>query len=130
MKANGFTLIEVMVVVAIVAILASIALPAYREYVQRSQIPEATSALSSSQARMENYFQDNRTYVGGPCPTGTTHFTFDCGAPTATTFTHTANGQGNMAGFSYSINQNGVQASATPWGNCASQWVLKRGDSC
>lgn len=130
MKKNGFTLIELMIAVAIVSILAAVALPSYREYVQRSQIPEATSALASAQARMEQWFQDNRTYAGGPCPSDTTHFQFGCGTPSDTEFTVTANGQGNLAGFSYSINQNSVQASTTPWGDCASHWVLKRGDSC
>lgn len=44
-RAQGFTLIEVMVVVAIVAILAAIAIPAYTEYVQRGRRAEAKTAL-------------------------------------------------------------------------------------
>ena len=58
-------MIEVMIVVAIVAILAAIALPNYADYVKRGKIIEATSALSDLRTRYEQFFLDNRTYVGG-----------------------------------------------------------------
>ncbi len=61
-RAPGFTLIEVMVTVAIVAILASLALPSYTDYVRRGHIPEATSNLSASNAKMEQWFQDAKSY--------------------------------------------------------------------
>src|SRR2546426_9927950 len=61
---NGFTLIEVMIVVAIVGILAAIALPNYSYYVQRSKIIEATTSLSDARQRTEQLFLDTRTYAG------------------------------------------------------------------
>ncbi len=61
-KASGFTLIEVMIVVAIIGILSAVAYPSYTEYVRRGQISEAFTNLSSFRAKMEQYYQDNRNY--------------------------------------------------------------------
>ncbi|MDN8612082.1 type IV pilin protein [Variovorax ginsengisoli] len=61
-RSTGFTLIEVMIVVAIIGILAAVALPAYNDYVRRGQIPEAFTQLSAYRAKMEQYYQDNRNY--------------------------------------------------------------------
>ena len=63
--ANGFTLIEFLIVVALVGFLLTIALPSYQDYVRRGKIGEATSELAAFRARQEQYFQDNRTYVSG-----------------------------------------------------------------
>lgn len=59
---RGFTLIELMIVVAIVAILAAIAYPSYRNYVVRTQMTKGTSFLSDFRVRLENSYADNRTY--------------------------------------------------------------------
>lgn len=132
-KANaGFSLIELMVAVAIVGILATIALPAYQDYIRRGNVPEATGGLGQGRIAMEQWFQDNRTYEGGPCPANGKNFDFDCSDPaaTATTFQIEATGKGSMAGFSYTINQDNARTSATPWGNGASCWITRKGDAC
>lgn len=125
----GFTLIEVMIAVAIVAILATVALPSYRDYIRRGNIPEATSALGQGRIAMEQWFQDNRTYVGAACPGNGANFTFACDT-TATTFLITATGAGAMAGFTYTIDQNNGRTSTTPWGDGASCWIARQGATC
>jgi type IV pilus assembly protein PilE len=134
-KALGFTLIELMVVVAVIGILASIALPSYNSYVVRGKIAEATSELSKWRNSVERYYQDNRNFTD-VCtrtgPTGTKYFTYTC-VSAAQTYTLTATGiasQG-MNGYVYTINQDNVKAT-TMFENTAvtaSCWWTKRG-SC
>lgn len=127
---SGFSLIELMIVVAIVGVLAAVALPSYSDYVTRGKLVDATTFLSDGRVKLEQFFQDNRTYAGGPCPAATKYFTFACNPLTATTYTITATGKDNLSTFSFTIDQNNAKTSATPWGNGASCWILRKGDSC
>jgi type IV pilus assembly protein PilE len=146
---NGFSLVELMIVVVVMGILMAIALPNYSDYVIRGKIPDATSALSTKRVQMEQYFQDNRSYVAGPaCNADTTtsqHFDFSCSvAGTATNFTLQAVGKSAMAGFTYRLDESGNKSTAiaapapTRWlatsptapattGGC---WVTNTGGSC
>ena len=119
-KNLGFSLIEIMIVVVIIGILAAIGVPQYSDYVMRSRITDATSALAGASVRMEQFFQDNRTYVGAcaagagsALPADTSNFTFACTNLAATTFTVTATGQNMLSGFTYSINQSNVKSSTS-----------------
>ena len=138
---RGFTLIELLVVVAIIGILSAIAIPAYGDYVLRGKLSEAFSQLSSLQLRMEQYYQDNRSYDGGtgvcgiPAPTGTTNFTYAC-TTTGQAFTYTATGVAGVGvdGFVYTINDAGTKATTTSgtaaakgWPSNASCWVRSKG---
>ncbi len=62
-KSSGFTLIELMIVVAIVGILASIAYPSYTQYVQKSKRTEAMVALMQAAQIQEKYYSQNLRYA-------------------------------------------------------------------
>jgi type IV pilus assembly protein PilE len=130
----GFSLVEVLVVVAIVGIISAIAVPQYSNYVIRGKITEATGALSELRLRAEKWFADNRTYVGfSTAISNATHFTYAC-TTTASTFTCTATGAGSMTGFVYTINEANTRATTitghSGWNNSTTCWVTKKGTSC
>ena len=61
---QGFTLLEVMIVVVIVAILTAIAVPAYSEYVTRGRLAEAYATLGGQRVRMEQFYQEQGSEWG------------------------------------------------------------------
>lgn len=130
-SASGFTLLELMIVIAIIGILASIALPNYTEYVVKGKIAEATSELSQWRNRMERFYQDNRVYTGGcaaTVPSGTEFFTYTCDAA-AQTYTLTATGVAakGVNGYVYTIDQNNSKATTQFDGttSTATCWMTK-----
>jgi len=142
-RSRGFTLIELMIVVAIVAILTTIAYPNYRDYVIRGQLTDATQGLSAVRANMERYFQDNRTYLAigaftPPCTAANVaygKFNISCPPIDATHFTATAAGIGgsNVDGFTFTVNELNAQVTtvAPPaphsFLSCPTAWVTKTG---
>jgi len=68
---KGFTLIELMIVIAIIGILAAIAIPAYQNYTIRAQVTEGLSLADDFKTAVAEYFQNNGTWPTGWAPNPT-----------------------------------------------------------
>lgn len=131
---KGFTLIELMIVVAIIGIIASIALPNYLDYIKKGHAAEATATLADARIQMEQCFQDTRSYSDAACaafctPTGQ-YFNYSCSVgPTATTYTLRADGTGDVSNFFFTVNESNDRTSQYDGvaGNC---WKQSKASSC
>ena len=113
---RGFTLIELMIVVAIIGVLAAIAFPSYTRYVERTQFNDGRTGLLAAAQLMERCYVTGMTYegcaAGGQSPEG--FYTIAVTNPTTRTFTLTATGNpgsrvtvGSPCGF-ITLNQAGL----------------------
>ncbi|WP_363797861.1 type IV pilin protein [Lysobacter firmicutimachus] len=128
---RGFTLIELMVVVAVLAIIVGIAVPTYQDSVRKSRRGQAKADLAEAAQAMERYYTINNTYVGANLSTlfsnppqspkdGTAQYaiSFD-GAVTATSFRLQAvpsatTGQSKDKCGTMTLSNTGVKGPATP----------------
>jgi type IV pilus assembly protein PilE len=134
---RGFTLVEVMVTVAIVAILSAVAVPMYRDHVTRGRLAEAFAMLGSVQPTAEQFWSNNRTYVGldglNGFPRASQNFDFALSAADAASYRVTATGKGPVQGFVFTIDQNGNRATtAAPggWTANAGCWTDRKSGEC
>lgn len=141
-KRNGFSLIEMMIVVLVIAILVAIAVPIYQRYIQESRRTSAKTGLLDVASREEKYFSTNNAYVNNLATLGYTgtgaNITVPNNAPTTdyyqitikltgtttpgSNFTATAtaiNTQASDACGNYTLTDLGVQGnSVTPNTGC------------
>ena len=68
--ARGFTLMELLIVVAVISVLAAVAYPSYQKQVQAGRRAEAKAALTEVAQRLERYYTENNTYLNA-CLAGT-----------------------------------------------------------
>lgn len=73
MKEQGFTLIELMIVVAIIAILAAIAVPAYQDYTIKAQVLEGVTLASGPKTAMTEFYASQGTWPADNDDAGLSH---------------------------------------------------------
>ncbi len=77
-KHSGFTLIELMIVVAVIGILAAVGYPGYQNYLKKARRAEAQTVMLNTVNREEQYILDQRQYVDSFVSLGVKHENYDC----------------------------------------------------
>jgi type IV pilus assembly protein PilE len=117
-KQQGFTLIELMIVVAILGILLAIAVPQYSSYVVKTRRVDAQQEIVSYGQSLERYYTANGTYqnsgataCGVAAPTASTYYTFsgNCGANSYTVTATAKSGASQASDGNQSITNTGLK---------------------
>ncbi|SEG76948.1 type IV pilin protein [Marinobacterium lutimaris] len=131
-RQTGFTLIELMIVVAVVGILAAIAYPSYQEYVRKARRADAMNALAEIRIEQEKWRANNTSFTtnlsappaglgvgalsGGSYYSADEHYILEVTSAGTSTFTATAAPTGDQAGDScgtFAVDREGIDDSGS-----------------
>lgn len=120
----GFSLIELMVVIAIVAVLVSIAFPAYNNQMTKSRRTDAERAMVEYVQALERYFTTNGKYAssgttcGATLPSNSSYYNFSCAVDATSgvaTITATAQTGSQLGDGDLTLNSQGLKTPADKW---------------
>jgi len=122
---QGFTLIELMIVVAIIGILAAVAIPSYQDYTARAQVTEAVSLTSAFKTGLAEFYADSGSYPANLTAIGTT----TSGKYVASMVVASSGGAVSVTATMGTGTNPGVSGSTLIlWSNDSLQWNCNEGD--
>ena len=121
-KTSGFTLIELMIVIAILGIVSAIAIPAYTGYMATARMTEAKNNIAALKLAEEEYFLENNNYFSD------TSNDNDNLATASGNLWSASKGDGGAVNFTYTVSASGMNYTITATGNAGTPIAGKTED--